>query len=205
MTQAVRPVQERKADPDANGRLTASNGTVLLVLLAVEGFTILGVRQMMTLHVFVGVLLIGPALLKTGSTVWRFVRYYRGDEAYVAKGPPHPILRWIGPMVVLTSLAVLGTGVALLAVQPGHTGLLSLAHKASFILWFGFMTIHVLGHLREALAESWHDLNPHRHDSVGRTRRIRLLAIGASLLVGAGLAFVLLPSATPWTHGFAGN
>jgi hypothetical protein len=31
-----------------NSRLTSVNGMVLLILLAVEGFTILGVRQMIT-------------------------------------------------------------------------------------------------------------------------------------------------------------
>src|SRR5215469_606208 len=51
-----------------NERLTAMTGAVLLVLLAVEGFTLLGLHSMLTLHFFVGMLLIGPVLLKIGST-----------------------------------------------------------------------------------------------------------------------------------------
>jgi hypothetical protein len=47
---------------ESNGRLTASNAAVLLVLLAAEGFTILGIRQMITPHVFIGMVLIPPVL-----------------------------------------------------------------------------------------------------------------------------------------------
>src|SRR3954451_9813552 len=60
---------------DGNSRLTAATGMVLLVLLAVEGVTILSVRQMITLHIFVGVMLLGPVLLKSGTTMYRFARY----------------------------------------------------------------------------------------------------------------------------------
>ena len=42
---------------------------VLLVLLAAEGVTILSVRRLLTLHFFVGMLLIGPVVLKVCSTV----------------------------------------------------------------------------------------------------------------------------------------
>jgi hypothetical protein len=44
-------------------------GAVLLVLLAVEGFTILRVGRLLTLHVFLGMLLLGPVALKAGSVL----------------------------------------------------------------------------------------------------------------------------------------
>ncbi len=71
-----------------NARLTAANAAVLLVLLAAEGVTILGVRQMLSPHVFIGMVLIPPVLLKVASTGWRFARYYRGAPAYRRKGAP---------------------------------------------------------------------------------------------------------------------
>ena len=46
----------------------------LAVLFVVEGFTILGVRRYFNIHVFVGMLLIPPVLLKIGSAGWRFAR-----------------------------------------------------------------------------------------------------------------------------------
>ena len=71
-----------------NEQLTALTGTVLLAGFALEGLTLLALGRLLTLHMFLGVLLIGPVLLKIGSTGYRFVRYYTGSEGYVRKGPP---------------------------------------------------------------------------------------------------------------------
>src|ERR1700732_2072603 len=61
---------ERRADAGAagNARLTAANAAVLLVLLAAEGVTILRVHQLLSPHVFIGVGLIPPVLLKGDRT-----------------------------------------------------------------------------------------------------------------------------------------
>ena len=88
------PGHSRRRSSDAgvesNARLTGSTAAVLLVLLAAEGVTVLRVGALLTPHVFIGMLLIPPVLLKIGSTGWRFVRYYRGSPAYRRKGPPPP-------------------------------------------------------------------------------------------------------------------
>jgi hypothetical protein len=126
-----------------NERLTAMTGFALLVLFAAEGITILRVHQLLTMHFFVGMLLVGPVALKVGATGYRFVRYYAGAAPYVRKGPPAPLMRLLGPLVLGTSLAVLSTGVALAVTGPGNSQWIFL-HKASFVLWFGVMTIHVL-------------------------------------------------------------
>jgi hypothetical protein len=133
-------------DPTAgNERLTATTATVLLVLLAVEGFTILSVRQMLSVHIVVGLLLIPPVALKLLSTGYRFFRYYTGDQAFVAKGPPHVVMRLLAPLLVFSTLAVLGTGVALLALGPdNHRDLVLGLHKASFLVWFVVTSLHVL-------------------------------------------------------------
>src|SRR5580704_12341423 len=70
---------------EGNERLTGLTGMVLLVLFAAEGFTVLAVRQMLTLHFFLGMLVIGPVLLKLCSTIYRFTRYYTGDAEYQRK------------------------------------------------------------------------------------------------------------------------
>ena len=58
---------ERRADAGvaANARLTASSA---VVLLAAEGVMILRVRELLTPHVFIGMVLIPPVLLKVAST-----------------------------------------------------------------------------------------------------------------------------------------
>ena len=148
---AARRAQEADAGVAGNARLTAANAVVLLVLLAVEGVTLLRVRQLLTPHVFIGMVLIPPVLVKMASTTWRFARYYRGAPAYRRKGPPPVLLRLLGPVVVILTLVLLASGVGLMLVRPSWLPLLLKVHKASFVLWFGAMTIHVLGHLGEVL------------------------------------------------------
>jgi hypothetical protein len=198
------PVSTADIDPDTgvegNSRLTALNGMVLLILLAVEGFTILSVRQFITLHVYLGVLLVGPVLLKTASTGYRILRYYSRAQPYLDKGPPHPILRILGPVVILTSLAVIGTGIGLIYTGPDHRDPLLTLHKASFIVWFVAMAVHVLSHLIGGVRTTWQELTDPRPTPVVRHRRWRVLAIGLSLLAGVGLASALLPSASSWTN-----
>lgn len=69
-----------------NERLTAATAVALLVLLAVEGVTILFLRPLLSVHVFVGMLLLPPVALKLGSVGWRLARYYVGSREYVLKG-----------------------------------------------------------------------------------------------------------------------
>jgi hypothetical protein len=135
--------------PEGNERLTAITGTVLLVLFAAEGVTILGLNGLLYWHYFIGFLLVGPICVKVGSTSYRFVRYYTGNPAYVRKGPPMILLRVLGPFVMATSCAVMATGIALgFGKSPHVAGLPMLfLHKACFVLWAGTMTIHVLAYL----------------------------------------------------------
>ena len=198
-------------DPDAapgvegNTRLTSATGMVLLVLLAVEGVTILSVRQMITLHIFVGVLLLGPVLLKTASTMYRFTRYYTGAASYRRKGPPHPLLRVLGPLVILSSLALLGTGIALIIVGTNGSGALLTAHQTCFWIWVALMTVHVLGHLWEAAVTSWSEIRGSLRGPEGRRRRWRYTSIVVALVIGVGAATALLPTASSWINRPAGH
>ena len=182
---------------EANARLTASTAVVLVVLLAVEGVTIVRVRALLTLHVFVGMLLVPPVLVKMASTTYRFVRYYAGSPAYRRQGPPLLVLRLLGPVVVASTIVVFGSGIALiLAGSTGRSSLL-LLHKASFVLWFGAMTAHVLGHLADTA-----ELAP--RDWVRTTRRdvagagLRQWTIAGSLVAGALVGLVFLGKVGPW-------
>ena len=104
--------------PDGNEQLTTVTGVILIVLLAVIGFTIPQLRQFIWLHLFVGLLLIGPVLLKMASTGYRFVRYYTHNAEYRRKGPPEIALRLIAPIVVLSTVGVFATGIGLMIVGP---------------------------------------------------------------------------------------
>ena len=138
---------ERYGGAEGNERLTVITGTVLLILLAAEGFTILRLGRLLTLHFFLGMLLLGPVALKAGSVTYRFFRYYTGSAPYRRKGPPAPLLRVLGPVIMLLTVCVFGSGVMLALVGPAGRQPWLMVHKATFILWFGAVTIHVLAYV----------------------------------------------------------
>lgn len=176
--------------PDGNERLTALTGVVLLVLFAAEGVTLLQLGRLLYWHFFIGFLLIGPVCLKIGSTVYRFSRYYTRHEPYVRKGPPQPLLRILGPFIVLSTITVVGTGV-LLGID--HTSQsffgfpLLFLHKASFVGWAALMTVHVLAYLPRLPRLLAADAAPGRAARAigGRGLRYGLVV----LALGAGVIF----------------
>jgi hypothetical protein len=189
---------------EGNSRLTGGVGAALFVILAVEAVTVLQVKQLISLHVFVGMLLVPLVLLKTATTGYRFARYYRGDAAYARKGPPPLILRITGPPLVLSSLALLGTGVALIALgrSAGHQYLW--LHQASFFVWAALIAVHVLGHLQETAAltaADWRE-RPGRGETEHRLAgaRARLSLVVATLAVGAVLGIASLGWVGTWHH-----
>jgi len=182
---------------ESNARLTGATGAVLLVLLAAEGVTILRIRGLLWAHVFIGMLLIPPVLLKMGTTSYRMVRYYLGSPAYRRKGPPPVLLRLLGPFVVVLTVVVLASGVALLLAPLHWRSALLLLHKASFVLWFGAMAIHVLGHLADTAR-----LAP--LDWIRSTRRSvagagwRTWTIASSLVAGTLLGLLVTAQVNGW-------
>ncbi len=185
---------------EGNERLTAATGVVLLVLLAALGLTILRIHPLLSEHMFLGVLLIGPVALKMGSTGYRFIRYYTAEPRYTRKGPPPLPLRLLAPLVVLSTIVVFASGVALLLIGPSSRQPLLLIHKASFFVWLAATALHVLGHLAElprALGSDPFEHSPlsDAHPGGGG----RALALGGMLLVGVIAAVLVIPQFGAWT------
>jgi hypothetical protein len=209
---------ERYGGAEGNERLTVVTGAVLLVLLAAEGLTILHVDRLLTLHFFIGMLLLGPVALKAGSVMYRFFRYYTGKGPYVRKGPPAPLLRLLGPFVLLLTACVFGSGVMLAIVGPAGRYPWLTVHKAAFILWFGAMAIHVLAYLprlprllyAEARGAAVTQGGGPRHASSGRPasraaqviggRGVRLSLLIASLALGVVIALLTVHTVGPWQN-----
>jgi hypothetical protein len=184
-----------------NERLTAATGAVLIVLLAVIGVTILRLRPLLSVHLFVGMLLIPPVLLKMSSTGYRFMRYYTANPQYRRKGPPIAPLRIIAPMVIASTIAVLGTGVVLLFLGPSSRDTWLPIHKVSFFVWVAFTGLHVLGHLAKMPGTLRADYSPSATitgDVTGRSGRV--LALSAALVAGVVLAVLVIPEFGAWLH-----
>ena len=177
--------------------MTAVVGAALLVALAVEGVTVWGVQEMFTLHVFVGLFVVPLVCFKLATTGYRFFHYYRGTAAYRRKGPPHIVLRVAAPLVVVSTVALLGTGIVMLAVGPGHSDTWLTIHQGSFIAWVALTTVHVLGHAVETWRLTTAELRPER--SVPR-RGTRLALVTVSVVVGLALGVASLGWTSAWTH-----
>jgi hypothetical protein len=185
---------------EGNSRLTGTTAAALIVLLAAEGVTILAIRPLLSAHVMIGMALVPIVLLKLGSTLWRFVCYYRGDPAYRAAGAPKPLLRLLGPVVVVATVSLFASGIALVAMHP-HRGAVLGLHKASFVVWFGAMSAHVLGHVLKLPRLASADWT--RRDGLPGARTRRWLLAGA-LVLGLVLAVASIHLAAPWQqlHSF---
>ena len=93
---------------------------------------VLHVRGVLSAHVFIGMLLVPPVLVKLASTGYRIVGYYGGDPRFVARGAPPMLLRMLGPVVALTTVALIATGVldlVLGTVRPARRAAQAQLHR----------------------------------------------------------------------------
>jgi hypothetical protein len=178
----------------ANERLTSLTGALLILLLGLIGITILSVRELLPQHFLLGFLLIPPLALKMASTGYRFARYYTGDARYRLAGPPNLLLRLLGPLVVLSTVAVFVTGLELWYFGLRFGGVWVEAHKLSFFIWLPLTAVHVLGHLGQTGDAAAAELSSF---STTQTMTRRSLVIG-SLVAGAVLAVASLTYASPF-------
>jgi hypothetical protein len=190
----LRMTHRQPGDPgvEANARLTGYAAVVLLIPLAVEIAT--GVRPGLEAHALIGFLLVPPVLLKLGSVGYRFARYYTGDASYRASGPPDLLMRLMGPALVVATIALFVTGIELWLFGFAYGDEWLVWHKASFVLWFLVMTVHVAAYVRRAPSLALADSQDRLQGSFAR----RSLVVG-SLLFGVALAMAMLPFTSPFT------
>ena len=148
----------------------------------------------------------------------RFARYYTGSEPYRRNGPPAPLLRLIGPIIMLLTACVFGSGIMLAVTGPSYgppSGWLTL-HRISFFAWLFFIAIHVLAYVPrlprllagEARGVSLPQGETDGHAGAGRHARramevlggrgTRLTLLIASLLGGLVIALLTVHLAGKW-------
>ncbi|HWB68119.1 MAG TPA: hypothetical protein VG708_14955 [Mycobacteriales bacterium] len=204
------PAAGSTGGPAGNARLTAWTGLVLLVLFLVEVVTLISLHSLLSVHIVVGVILVPLALLKTASTGWRILRYYLGNPAYRQAGPPPLVLRLMGPLVILTSLAVLGSGLALVALgDASHSTLATVlgfridavtVHQACFIAWLAITGLHTLARVVPAVLLA---VNARRVRKAVPGVRARAAVVAMALALGGVTGVVVLHDAGAWTHGIS--
>ena len=149
--------------------------------------------------------------MKTASTGWRMASYYFGRTPYRQAGPPPLLMRLLGPLVVVSTLGLLGTGVllVLLGQDRSHANLITLlgirvdwvtTHQAFFAVWAVAVGLHLLGRIVPALRAT---VVPDG-GGVVPGRWTRALLFVAMLVSAAALAVLLVHADGSWTsfHGF---
>jgi hypothetical protein len=181
-----------------NEILTSAAAVVLVGLLIAEGITIVHMRGLLSAHMFIGLVLIPPVALKLASTGYRMVSYYAGVRAYRENGPPLLPLRLIAPLLVASTIAVLVSGVLLLAL--GHKSSMMLTiHKVSFIVFGVLLAVHFLAYVPRVVRSLRVDWTAARRHAVpGAGARAMLVAAAAG--GGVALALALLPT----IHAYGG-
>jgi hypothetical protein len=190
--------RERRLNPIGNERLTAAVGLLLLAPILVEVATVLlGVHTFMSVHVFVGLALIPPVLLKLGSTAWRFVRYYTRSRPYVALGPPQIAMRMLAPLFVAATVLLFGSGVAMGLVHGQALDWARRLHGPASVVWLVLLGLHVLVYFTRALRRTGEDATPQSR-SRARGAVVRGLALVAAIVSGVVIAAATVPAQHRW-------
>ena len=79
------------------------------------------------------------------------MRYYQRRREYVAKGPPHPVMRFlVAPVLVVSTIGDARHRCRDDRASAAARDVVGL-HKASFVVWVGAIGIHVLVYGRRLL------------------------------------------------------
>jgi hypothetical protein len=149
---------------------------VLVGLLVAEGVTIVQMRDLRSAHMFIGLVLIPPVLLKLGSTGYRMISYYAGSRAYRLAAPPLLPLRLMAPVLVASTIAVFASGVMLLVAGHKSNAVLTI-HKLSFIVFGVVLAVHFLAYVPRVVRSMRSDWGTaRRHAVAGAGARAMLVA-----------------------------
>jgi hypothetical protein len=183
-----------------NQRLTASTGLIVFVLLIAIAATLFNISSLLTAHYVVGFLLLPLVILKMGSTGYRFLRYYAGSAPFRLAGAPPLLLRFlVAPVLVVSTVAVFGTGIELWLFGLRFGSAWIEAHTVSAVFMVLATAAHVLAHLRRSADVTMTEVSDLRREA---TSRHSLLLAG--VIAGAVLAVASLLYASPFSASFAG-
>jgi hypothetical protein len=187
---------DRFGSTKGNAILTGATGLVLAVLVIAQGVTVIDIGGLAGLHMFIGLALIPPVLLKLASTGYRAMRYYTGSRPYLAGGPPRLPLRLGAPIFVGLTLTLLVTGVLLMG-QGNKAGMLLEVHKLSFIVWAVLFGVHFLAYASRAMRLALGDWRTGPRRAVPGVG-VRSMLVTAAVGGGVVLALLLLPTIQRW-------
>jgi hypothetical protein len=199
-TQPRRPPFVRRLNPDGNERLTAATGLAIAGLAIAEIATLLlGLHSNLQAHVFIGLVLLPPIVVKLASTGWRFARYYSRNAEYREKGAPQLAMRLLAPLLVALTLLLFGSGVAMGLVHGEALRVARRIHGPASVLWMIVLGVHVLAYGIRALRAFGDDVQPRRRREASGARWRTYLVV-STLVLGLAIGLATLPVQHDWLH-----
>lgn len=188
-------MQREKGDADGNSRLTALLGaTVLPLFFAAWLSGKLGGPSLITAHITISLLFLAPMAAKLVTVTYRMVSYYRGVGAYRRRGRPAGRLRLLGAALGVAVVVMLASGLVMLVGPVSAYRAAKSIHSLSAWIAIVALALHLVWHLRETRHLVVADLRSGSPQA--DSRRLRLAAVGAVVLVGAILALALFQQAS---------
>jgi hypothetical protein len=189
-----------KRNPDGNSRLTGISASFLLPLFLFEVVTVvLGVKSVITLHVVIGLILLGPALLKLASVTYRMVSYYRGVAAYQQRGRPTVGLRLLGAALGVLFVLLMASGLVLIVGPNGAHGPARAIHVVTAYLVVLLLAVHLAIHFLPAVRLASAEMRPR---TAVRGARFRWLVLLVCLAAGGALALFLGGRGSTYLHQY---
>jgi hypothetical protein len=189
-----------KRNPDGNARLTGISASFVLPLILVEVVTvILGVKSVITVHVVIGLILLGPALLKLASVTYRMASYYRGVGGYQRRGRPTVGRRLLGGALAVLFVLLMASGLVLIAGPNAAHSPARAIHVVTAYLVVLLLAVHLAIHFVPALRLTSADMRPR---TAVPGARLRWLALMASLAAGGVLALSLGGQGSTYLHQY---
>jgi hypothetical protein len=199
--EAAPPRPPDKRNADGNTRLTGMSASFVLPLFLIEVATVvLGVKSVITLHVAVGLLLLGPVLLKLASVTYRMVSYHRGVNEYRQRGKPAVAPRLLGGALAVLVVLLLASGLVLILGPNAAHGAARAIHIVTAYLVVLLLIVHIASHFRTAARLASADIRRRAAPAPGA--RSRWLALLASLAIGGTLALLLGGRGSTYLHHY---
>jgi hypothetical protein len=179
-------------------RSSALLGMLILFFSIAEIVTVAFLPEALILHIAIGSILGVLIIVKLILNAYRYLGYLKHDHDFRQAGTPRLIMRILSLPLVVTTIVVLGTGMAMVLTGPTAfaTSFLATAHALFAIIWLGLLGYHTFGYWHRSARSTTRELDRIRSKD---TQALARLILAATTVIGAvTLMLLLLPLSNRW-------
>ncbi len=192
----------------AGARFSALFGVTLLVIFVFELLTVPFIAGAVGIHIIIGLVAVPLVLVKLATAAYRFTRFYAGDTEFVSAGPPWLPLRILAPLLVASTVLVIGSGIELVVAGPLSFSdtFLGAAHTLVSLIWFFLLALHALAYYLRSYHSARKDFQSVLRRVRSRKKRegafLRVSTLVVTLVLGVLLALPFKSGIRMWEGAF---